>query len=356
MVQIIPHNRLTFGEAECDAVANVVRSGHWARGARVQELQEELGRMAGVEYAICVGSGLGALRLALGALGVRADHSVLVPAYSCVALANAVLAWGARVFPLDVEQVTWNVDPDDFQHLHELSDVRAAIVVNTFGAPACLQAITSRGIPVIEDCAHAFGLSAEGHSLGGRAEVGVLSFYATKLIGGGEGGAVVTSSAEIARFVEAFQNYGDQSPDGQRLNDKMNDLEASLVLAQLRRLPEMISCRQTIADRYLQAFSTAGIEGVVRLPAQTNDRVWYRFAVEMLRTPAKKVVSDLAQLGVQAAIPVTDWRPPGSPSCPVADRAYKQLISLPAYPSLTHQEQQVVIESFLKLCEEYARG
>jgi len=94
MLTPVPHNRLTFGEAECESVLRTVRSGRWAQGPRVQELESALARQAGVEHAVCVASGFSALRLALGALGVGPDHRVLVPAYSCVALANAVLAWG----------------------------------------------------------------------------------------------------------------------------------------------------------------------------------------------------------------------------------------------------------------------
>ena len=88
----IPHNRLTFGDAECEAVLRTVRSGYWAQGPRVQELETTLARLGGVRHAVCVASGLAALRLTLGGLGVRPNDSVLVPAYSCVALANSVMA------------------------------------------------------------------------------------------------------------------------------------------------------------------------------------------------------------------------------------------------------------------------
>ena len=353
MAQIIPHNRLTFGESEWTAVATAVRSGQWAQGPRVLELETELARLAGVRHAVAVGSGLGAVRLALGALRVRAGDSIAVPAYSCVALANAVLSWGARVVPLEIEPRTWTLDS---KKLELPTELRAVIAVNTFGAPACFTEIRARGIPVLEDCAHAFGLSSEDGALGGRGDLGVLSFYATKLIGGGEGGAVLTNSEDLAQFVRNARDYSDQPPDGHRLNDKMNDLEASLVLAQLRRLPDMINRRQEIAHRYIQAFSEANIQSVYRLPKLTSRRVWYRFAVEMVCTAAAKVIDDLADLGVQAAIPVNDWRPPDSPPCPVADRAYSKLVSLPAYPSLTDQEQQVVIESFVNLGVGYARA
>lgn len=346
----VPHNRLTFGEAECNAVSRAVRSGQWAHGPRVEELETALAQMAGVRYAVCVASGLAALRLSLGALHVQSGDSVLVPAYSCVALANAVLAWGATPVPIDIEQGTWTIDPTKCRQHMETMRATSGIAVNTFGTPATIE--KSKGLTWIEDCAHAFGLAVDGKALGSRSEIGVLSFYATKLIGGGEGGAVLTNSSEIADFVRSARDYSDQPADPHRFNDKMNDLEASLILAQLERLPKMIEARAALAERYLERLSGATRDGVFQLPSKASPRIWYRFTVEMLHVPAETVVNDLRRFGIHAAIPITDWRMPGALSAPVTDRAYRSLVSLPLYPSLTEREQDAVISAFLKICEE----
>jgi len=353
MAKPIPHNRLTFGDAECERLLQTVRSGRWAQGPRVQELEKALARLAGVEHAVCVASGLAALRLTLGALGVRAGDSVLVPAYSCVALANAALAWGANPVPVDVTATDWNIEPAQYRRQMEVFQPRAAMAVNTFGAPAPVNEISSSKVPLIEDCAHAFGARVDGQWLGSRTSVAITSFYATKLIGGGEGGAVLTNSQEIADFVRGARDYGDQPADAHRMNDKMNELEASLVLAQLERLPEMIAARDALAVRYLERLAESVLGSVFRLPTASSERVWYRFAVEMLSTPAERVIDDLQALGIQAAIPVTDWRVAGAPPGPVADRAYRSLVSLPLYPSLTENEQDAVIAAFLKICKSY---
>lgn len=352
----IPHNRLTFGESECDAVLRSVRSGQWAQGPEVRELEATLARMGKVQHAVCVASGLAALRLALGALGIREGDKVLVPAYSCVALANAALSWGAAPVPVDVDAVNWNLEPKQCLQQAANSRPRAVISVNTFGAPAPVGEMMSSEVPLIEDCAHAFGLQVGGQTLGSRTQAAIISFYATKLIGGGEGGAVLTNSQEIADFVRLARDYGDQPADGHRMNDKMNDLEAALVRAQLDRLPGMIAARESIAHRYLELLSGSMSDRVFRLPARTDPRVWYRFAVEMLTTPAETMISGLQYLGIHAASPVTDWRPAESPAAPVADRAYGRLVSLPLYPTLTRQEQDAVAGAFLKLCEDYPRA
>jgi dTDP-4-amino-4,6-dideoxygalactose transaminase len=353
---MIPHNRLTFGEAECDAVLRTVRSGQWAHGPRVEELEMTLARMGGVRQAVCVGSGFAAVRLTLGALGVRSGDSVVVPAYSCVALANAALSWGASVDPVDVDPLYWNLDLEHCRPPAESSRPRAIIAVNTFGAPASFENFSDSSQTVIEDCAHAFGINVDGKPLGSRAQAGVLSFYATKLIGGGEGGAVLTDSDEIAHSVKSARDYADQSAEGNRMNDKMNDLEASLVLAQLQRLSEMIAAREAVAERYLQQLAGPRFESVFRLPRKTGARVWYRFPVEMLTVSAEKVVTGLRSFDIQAAMPVSDWRPKGGRAAPVADRAYQRLVSLPLYPTLTPQEQDAVVKAFLTLCEDYVRA
>jgi dTDP-4-amino-4,6-dideoxygalactose transaminase len=355
----IPHNRLTFGEAECEAVLRTVRSGQWAQGPRVRELETALTRLSGVRHAVCVASGLAALRLTLGGMGVRASDSVLVPAYSCVALANSVLAWGATPVPVEVDPTHWNIEPERCRAQIEISRPRAVIAVNTFGAPVPVEEIIGGELPVIEDCAHGFRTgkleSKNGEPwLGVSAQVGILSFYATKLLGGGEGGAVLTNSDPIAEYVRSAREYADQPPAGHRMNDKMNDLEASLVLAQLERLPEMIAARETVANRYLEQLADGRFSRVFRLPPRNKQRVWYRFAVEMLAASAVTVISGLKRYGVEAAAPVTDWRPAGGSAAPNADRAYRTLVSLPLYPTLTEHEQDAVVEAFLKVCEDCA--
>jgi dTDP-4-amino-4,6-dideoxygalactose transaminase len=355
-VREVPHNRLTFGEAEVEAVTRTVRSGQWAQGPRVAELECELARIAKVKYCVCVASGLSALRLALGALGVTQGARVLVPAYSCVALANACLSWGAEPVPVDIESDTWNLDARRCREAVSEVGAKAVIAVNTFGAPADLTYGQNTRIPIIEDCAHAFGLEVDGRPLGGRSEIGILSFYATKLLGSGEGGAVLTNRADVFQFVNSARDYSDKLPDAHRMNDKMSDVEASLVLAQLERLPEMVAKREALALRYIDLLSSAPSGTLFRLPPRDEKRIWYRFVVEVLSGDAQQFVEELRQEGVDAALPVNDWRLPGGPVAQTADRAYRRLLSLPLYPILTEDEQDYVVSTFWRVCEERIRA
>jgi dTDP-4-amino-4,6-dideoxygalactose transaminase len=276
----------------------------------------------------------------MGGLGVTRGASVLVPAYSCVALANAVLACGAIPVSVDVKSADWNIDPACATEAVGSSAARAIVAVHTFGVPAAVVKLKDLGVPVIEDCAHALGIDADGWRLGAGTDAAVVSLYATKLVGAGEGGAVLTDDAEVATFVREMRDYVDRSP-GARFNDKMTDLEASLGLVQLKRLPDMIAAREVLAQRYDERLR--GIDGLT-LPDPARHRVWYRYAIEMTRLSAVEAVRRLRSYGVNAAEPVSDWRGPGI-ACPIASHAYHALVSLPLYPTLTEDEQDRVVHA-----------
>ncbi len=350
----VPHNRLTFDNAEVEAVSETIRSGQWACGPIVRDLEGKIASLAGVKHAVCVGSGLAALRLSLLGLGVGPAARVLVPAYSCVALANAVLACGAIPEPVDVREQDWNISPAACKAMLHEARPCAIIAVNTFGEPAPVEELSDLGVPVIEDCAHGFGLEIDGRRLGGRSRVAIISFYATKLIGAGEGGAVLSDAKEVAGFVRTWRDYGDQPPSATRLNDNMTDLEAALAQCQLDRLEDSIGNRRRLAGRYGEVLSAeARRHKAFRLPDLQAQRIWYRYCVELTRTPGDRIVEAMQASGVCAECPVTDWRLGSAPKSPVADRAYRHLVSLPLYPTLTVEEQDRVVETFLRCVREF---
>ncbi|MDP6781727.1 MAG: aminotransferase class I/II-fold pyridoxal phosphate-dependent enzyme [Alphaproteobacteria bacterium] len=348
---IIPHNRLTHGREEADAVRAVVESGHWAVGLETAALEVNLARLAGRREAVAVGSGFAALRLSLMALRVGAGDEVVIPAYCCVALPNAVLALGAVPVIADVTPGAWCLDPAAAEKA-VTSLTKAIIAVHSFGIVADMTALKEVGPPVIEDCAH--GLMKGG--MGGQGDVAVTSFYATKLVAAGEGGAVLADDQDIAAAVKTARDYGDQPASALRQNDKITDLCATLARVQLARLPEMIKRRAELAQNYLENFSTLSEKGVFALPQDIPGRVWYRFCLEVKDAAnAAEWIGKLEGEGVSADKPVWDWREEGGPVrlgfSPVADAAYKSLLSLPLYPSLSRQEQEQVCAAVRGIAE-----
>lgn len=349
----VPHNRLTHGAQETAAVSEVIQSGRWAAGRKVDQFERQLEQWANVKHVVCVGSGLAALRLSLAALGVAQGDTVLLPGYSCVALPNAVLANGAKPVAVDVKKNTWNLD---FGKLNAMSEsgtsAKAIIAVHTFGHP--LEAATLRQLDCdcIEDWAHGFRLAKDGVTPAGLdSTVAIQSFYATKLMGAGEGGAVLTHSDDIAQYVRTWRDYSDQQPSATRLNDKMTDIAAAIGIEQLKRLPSMIRRRKELADQYTDAFSSlAWLQEHVDLPVDSALKVWYRYPVFLKTWAWQELVDLMGTDGVSADSPIWNWHGGNSDAGSVSEDAFRGVVSLPLYPSLTTEEQTHVIRIFIKAC------
>ena len=338
----VPHNRLTFSSDEVEAVASVVRSGNWIGGPKLSEMEQTLCDMFGASHAVGVGSGLAALRLALLALGVKHGDNVLVPAYSCVALANAVLSIGAKPVAVDVDELSWNINPRKAEMLKN-DRTTAVIAVNSFGFPAAIDELKATGLKVIEDCSHGFACSDNERSWSLSGDAVVFSFYASKLIAGGEGGVVMTSDKNIARFVSEWRDYTDKLPNENRLNDKLTDIEASLILCQLSRLPDMLRARRRLAQRYSELLSDM-IE--VKLPMDKDTRVWYRYSVQVESHKLLQIIDSMRGEGVSVWRPVEWWLEDSRTGHEIARSASETILSLPLYPTLTDKEQNYVCDTF----------
>ena len=340
----IPHNRLTVNEEDVVTVAKVVRSGNWTSGPNAAALEVMCAKIAHMDYGVAVGSGFAALRLTLHALGVSAGDRVLVPAFSCVALANAALALGAIPIPVEVTE-NFVIDPGSCVKAIKKHRPSAMIAIHTFGACARIDQLNELGVPVIEDCAHAFGRIANGTQYGGNSRITIQSFHATKLIGAGEGGMILCNDVNLARQVRDASDCSDRSPSAYRMNDRMSDLEAALAMSQIQRLSEFISARERIAKRYLKML--AGIRNIT-LPNATN-RIWYRFVLG-IKLPINAVISRMNTMAVCVDRPWPDWRRNEDRllPTPVADQGYNQLLSLPLYPTLTEAEQDRVVSALVE--------
>lgn len=348
---MIPHNRLIHGTNELAAVAEVVASGHWAAGPRVAELEAALSIAAGSRFAACVASGSAALELALASLGVSDGDEVLIPAYCCSALPNAVLARRATPIAVEVLDGEWTIDPDAAR-VARSPRTRAVIAIHTFGVPAQIAELRRLGLSIIEDCSHAFGPVGGAPPLGSLGDIAILSLFATKLIGGGEGGALLCNDASHDAFVREWRDYRDQPAGTARRAHTMTDVEAALALCQLRRLPSLIESRARLAREYDARLQDAAMQhDCMRLPSPESPRIWYRYALELTDRDVNSIRAALRAAGVAAESPFADWRRDPrsefssrsrSHATPHADRAFSRLVSLPLFPSLRLEELETV--------------
>ncbi len=346
---IIPHNRLTYGIEEEKAVLEVVRSGCWAGGNFTNQLEKQIGQYTKSNYVAAVSSGISALRLALLGIGITPKDEVIVPAYSCVALANAVLSVGATPVPVDIQKNTYNIDIECIKKAIT-PKTKAIIAVHTFGQPSQIEEIISLGYKVIEDCAHCLGINYKGKytikPIGSWANVAITSFYATKLIGAGEGGAVLSSDSRVIDLTKKYRDYSDQMPSAYRLNDKMNDLEAALAFTQLQKLDFFNKRRAEIAERYLAELDK--IIPISNLPSNEIERVWYRFVIKLPNSISLTKFKDYLweKYSIKTDEPVFSWHSNMNTNLlPNTIKAFEKCLSLPCYPTLTEEEQSHIIKS-----------
>src|SRR5262249_21339243 len=222
---LIPHSRPTLDETDAERVAAVVRRGWVAAGPAVAAFERELARRPGGEAAVAVSSGSAALELALRAVGVGAGDEVLIPTYVCDALHHAVTRTGATPVLVDADPATSSLSAADTR-TRLTPRTRAIVVPHAFGLAADLSPFSALGIPVIEDCAQTVGAQLDGRPVGSLGSLAVCSFYATKLLTTGEGGAVAGPAALLASVRDA-RDYDEHDDLRPRFNAKLSDLAAA---------------------------------------------------------------------------------------------------------------------------------
>ena len=331
MCAFIPHARPCATPGDIAAVVRALESGHFAQGQEVAALEDELCAKFGIRHAVVVSSGTSALLLSLMALGVGRGDSVCIPSYSCPCPYHAVSYTGATALCIDCEKGSVCMAPD-----FSGSKPSAAIVPHMFGYEANVQFWKAGGVPVIEDCAQSpGGKAADGAMLGTRGNIAILSFYATKLIPAGEGGACLTNDDKLACRIRSLRNCDEQSLLPGAFNFKMTDVCAALARSKLQDLDVSLERREQIAMRYDEAFGPLSF----RQASGQRQAVSFRYLIQVAPSKHAAVLARANAEGIGCRQPV--WQPLHRQlqiDCPEADRWHASLISVPLYPTLTDVE------------------
>ena len=331
---MIAHNRPTLGLDEQRAADRVLASGWVAQGREVEAFENELCGYLGLPegHAVAVSSGTAALFLGLRILNAQGS-AVACPVYACSAVVNAISLAGAVPHFVDTAADSPNIDPSKLAR----ATAGFSIIPHMFGMPVDISAATKNGVVVIEDCAQALGASLAGAPVGVSGQVGIFSFYATKMItSGGEGGMLVARDrglADAARDYRQFDGRHDRKP---RFNFQMTDLQAAIGRVQLRKLPGFVTRRDEIFARYRDAGFDLLDEKFHGMPVR------YR---SIVRTESPRAIIDkLAQHDIKAIVPVEDWELLGAAEqYPNAATLTRTTVSLPTYPLLSDEELSRVI-------------
>lgn len=348
------------------AIARVLEGGNYIMGREVAELEGQLAAFAGARHCISCANGTDALQLVLMAEDIGPGDAVIVPTFTFVATAEAVMERRATPVFADVDASTFNLCVDSLKRCVAQARAaglrpRAVIAVDLFGLPADYRAIneiaSTEGLTVIADAAQAFGAARNGAKVGGMAKYTTTSFFPAKPLGCyGDGGAIFTDDDDARALLDSLRFHGKGTHKYENirigLSSRLDTLQAAILIEKLKIFPEEIESRNRIADRYTAALANNAV-AVPRVPDGALS-VWAQYTLilpegidrESLQRSLQEsgvptVVyypNPLHLMGVYASNPVD---PDG---VPVSEMLAKRVLSLPMHAYLTTDTQGYIVD------------
>jgi dTDP-3-amino-3,4,6-trideoxy-alpha-D-glucose transaminase len=348
---LAPYHEL---RAEIDAATQrVLASGWYLLGAQTEAFEAEFAAYCGAQHCVAVGSGLDAIELTLRALDIGPGDEVIVPSHTFIATWLGVAATGATPVPVEPDMATWNIDPAAIEAAIT-PRTKAIMPVHLYGQPADLDAIDAvaqrHGLAVVEDAAQAHGARYRGERIGSRFAA-TFSFYPGKNLGAfGDGGAVVTSDADVAAKVRLLRNYGSTVKYHHEVagtNSRLDELQAAVLRVKLAHLDTWNARRDAVAQRYLTELSD--VDGLT-LPAVPSwaDPVWHLFVVRTGHRARLQELLTEAGIGTLIHYPIAPHRSPVFAEAhigalPGAELLADEVLSLPIGPHLPDHAVSAVV-------------
>lgn len=348
---MIPIASPQIGEREREQVREVLESGFLASGPKAEAFEDAFSARCAVDHGVATANGTAALQVALHALGIGEGDRVVTTPFSFVATANAVRLVGATPVFADVDPRTYNLDPVAVETIARERDVDAILAVHLYGLPAAMDELASiaseHDLALIEDAAQAHGATFGGRPVGSFGDAACFSFYPTKNATTGEGGMVVTDRADVAERARAFVDHGRTDRYTHETlghNLRLSDVAAAIGLAQLERLPSFVETRRANAARL-----SAALEGTGITPPFEPVGTRHAYNQYTVRCPDRDGLQDhLADWGVDSTVyyPTPIHEQPAyrgfDGSAPVAERAAREVLSLPIHPGLDEADLETI--------------
>lgn len=376
---MIPYGKQLVEQDDIQAVIEVLRSDWLTTGPKVTEFEKLAAEYVEAKYAVAVSNGTAALHCAMYAAGVSPGDEVIAPPMTFAATTNAVIYQGGTPVFADVDPKTLLLDPVKVEE--KISKrTKAIIAVDYTGHPCnydALKRIADRhGIFIVADACHSLGAEYKGKKVGSLADITVFSFHPVKHITTGEGGMIVTNDRTLANRIRQFRNHGIDSDYRQRerqgswyyqladlgYNYRLSDIQCALGISQLKKLPAFLKRRREIAGYYDKCL----LEMKSIRPLSVSNEVTHAYHLYVVRIDLKylgKQRDTLFQqlrekeIGVNVHYIPVHLHPyyrrkfgTGRGLCPIAEAAYKEIISLPIFPALDDKQMNQCIDALFLSC------
>lgn len=344
-----------------DAISQVLESGWYILGQQVSAFEQEFAAYLGLAHTVTVANGTDALHLALRACGIGPGDAVITVSHTAVATVAAIELTGAKPILVDVDPITFTMDPN---HLEETiksslhSQLKAIVPVHLYGHPADMPAIMDIAqryeLYVVEDCAQAHGATLQGQKVGTWGHLAAFSFYPTKNLGAfGDGGAVATNDLTMADQIHQLREYGWReryisSQTG--LNSRLDELQAAVLRVKLRYLDMENEQRRALAHIYDTLLLTTSLT----LPSVSSvvEHVYHQYVVRTRQRDKLRDFLNANSVGTLIHYPLPVHAQPayksraiiGPCGLPHTEQLCQEILSLPMYPQLTDQQAHQVTQ------------
>ncbi len=365
---MIPINAPQVGKEEIDAVAKVLKSGILTNGLgagpMVTAFEKNFASFMKAKHGIAMNSGTAALHSSLAASGLKGGDEVILPSFTFVATAEAVILAGAKPVFADIDPVTYTITAENIEKALT-KKTKAIMPVDLYGLPADAKPIREiadkKGLKIIEDAAQAHGASYKGKPPGALADAACWSFYGSKNMTTGEGGMITTNNDKIASTIRLIRSHGEKRKYTTVMlghNYHMPEIQAAIGIEQLKKLPGFVAKRRHNAKRLTEKLKKARN---LQLPTEPEGfkHSWYLYTVRMKTARQEqrdKVVEELIEkeIGAVVTYPNPIHRMPyyskfAKHRLPVTEKAAKQVLSLPVHPGVTSKQIDFITETVTSL-------